>query len=177
MKKLLVLVFMACTLVLAGAAASLAYENVSPGDAYAMVMANPHVYLLDVRTIAEWQWVGHPGVNKTGEGAALEGKVVNVSYEVQENGQMVLNNHFRKDVSRLFRDRSDVVLITMCRSGSRSAAAAALLEADGFSVLNLAAGFEGKTDANGYRTVNGWKVEGFPYTYAGEGYSHQCNHR
>jgi len=30
-------------------------------------------------------------------------------------------------------------------------------------------GFEGGTDANGYRTVNGWKVIGCPYNFSATG--------
>jgi rhodanese-related sulfurtransferase len=63
-----------------------------------------------------------------------------------------------------------VNLIAMCRSGSRSLRAAEALEAAGFtSVYNMTYGFEGDRDASGYRTVNGWKVEGYPYTDGRDG--------
>ncbi len=171
MKKVFVLVTVVFSLTLAGVGSCLAFDDVIPSDAYALATSNAGYYILDVRTVAEWQWVGHPGINKAGEGAALTGKVLNISYEVSKKGQMILNDHFLKDVQDVFQDTSNVVLITMCRSGSRSKAAATVLEAAGYNVLNMVTGFEGSADTNGYRTVNAWKVEGLPYTSAGEGYS------
>lgn len=152
------------------AATAFAYEDVAPDVAYTMASTDANVYILDIRTAAEWQWVGHPGKNKLGEGAGLEGKVVNVSYKIENKGSMIVNPSFLNEINEIFGENTDVVLITMCRSGSRSANASADLEAAGYRVLNLAAGFEGGSDAAGYRTRNGWKVEGLPYTYSGAGY-------
>ena len=51
--------------VFVGSASTLyAFQNVTPQEAYEMAISDPDVYLLDVRTIAEWKWVGHPGANK-----------------------------------------------------------------------------------------------------------------
>jgi rhodanese-related sulfurtransferase len=59
----------------------------------------------------------------------------------------------------------------MCRSGQRSVEALKDLENAGYKNLyNMKYGFEGSTDINGYRTLNGWKVEGLPYTFSGAGY-------
>jgi rhodanese-related sulfurtransferase len=171
MKKMFLMVAMVLSLTLVAAASSLAFDNVTPSDAYALATSSPDFYIVDVRTLAEWQWVGHPGKNKAGEGAALEGKVVNISSMIEKKGVLIDNKRFLKDVEDLFEDKCDAVLILMCRSGGRSAAAAALLEAKGYNVLNMTTGFEGGTDANGYRTRNGWKVDGLPYTFAGEGYA------
>ena len=44
------------------------------------------------------------------------------------------------------------------------------LEAAGYtSVMNMLTGFEGGKDSDGYRTVNGWKVDGLPYNYSRDG--------
>jgi rhodanese-related sulfurtransferase len=48
-----------------------AYVDVAPSDAADMV-ANGGAFILDVRTPQEWNWVGHRGQNKLGEGAYLE---------------------------------------------------------------------------------------------------------
>jgi hypothetical protein len=32
-------------------------------------------------------------------------------------------------------------------------------------VFNIGKGFEGDKNSDGYRTVNGWKNSGLPYTY------------
>jgi rhodanese-related sulfurtransferase len=64
-----------------------------------MATSDPNAYILDVRTEAEWQWVGHPGPNKLGaadpnkleEGAGLRNKVVNISYQIEKDGVLVDN--------------------------------------------------------------------------------------
>lgn len=147
------------------------FENVTPTEAYYMATTEANTYILDVRTIAEWHWVGHPGENRLGDGAALEGKVINIPYMIEYKGDFIINPSMLVDVGNTFPSPDDVTLITMCRSGGRSVAAANLLEAAGYSnVKNMVTGFEGGKDAYGYRTVNGWKVDGFPYTYSGAGY-------
>jgi rhodanese-related sulfurtransferase len=149
-----------------------AYDDVAPDEAYDMVVEDG-AYILDVRTPQEWIWVGHPGVNKQGDGAELEGYILNVSYEVYHEGYskgdvMIVNNQFVNDVEGLL--DKDLAIITMCRSGARSVQAALILEAAGFTnVYNMVTGFEGGKDSNGYRTLNGWKVDGLPYNYSGDG--------
>lgn len=154
-----------------------AFQDITPTEAYGWATADENVFILDVRTEAEWRWVGHPGQNKLPadlggpEGAELNGKVVNISYLIDQKGQLINNKHFVKDVDDLFESNPGVVLITMCRSGSRSISAAEALEAAGYlNVYNMATGFEGGKDERGYRTVNGWKADGLPYTYSGQGY-------
>ncbi|GAB6192768.1 rhodanese-like domain-containing protein [Desulfocastanea catecholica] len=149
------------------------YEDVYPEDAADMVYYDG-AYILDVRTPQEWNWVGHPGVNRNGEGEYLDYEhVLNVPYEVYHEGYMkgdvlIVNNQFVKDVKRLL--GKDATIITMCRSGVRSVSAAIALEDAGFTdVYNMVTGFEGDKDYQGYRTVNGWKVVGLPYNYSGVG--------
>jgi len=141
-----------------------AYEDVDSEYAHACAVEDSNCYILDVRTKAEWRWVGHPGINKESEGAELEGKVVNISWLIMKRNQLVTNERFLRHVNKEFRRvRDEVELITMCRSGVRSRAAAEALEAAGYYVKNMTHGFEGDRDENGYRTENGWKVEDFPY--------------
>lgn len=151
------------------ASSAMAFEDVTPTEAYTMVTTSPDVYILDVRTDGEWKWVGHPGSNNLGEGSVLDGKVVNISYKIDYQGDFVLNPSFVSDVEELFGNAPNAVLITMCRSGSRSYAAATELEAAGYQVKNMVTGFEGSKDAYGYRTVNGWANDGLPYTHASTG--------
>lgn len=162
-----------CTISLFVCAVSTAYalDDVTPTNAAAMTMEDPNVYILDVRTAAEWKWVGHPGVNGQDEGSELVGKVVNISYKIEHAGSFVVNPAFLRDVDELFGDNQDVILITMCRSGVRSVDAGILLENAGYTVFNMVDGFEGQKDDYGYRTVSGWKVDGLPYTYSGAGYT------
>lgn len=154
-------------LVLSGAAS--AYEDVTPTQAYNLATSDPNVYILDVRTDSEWKWVGHPGADKLGNGAALEGKVVNVSYKIDYKGSFVVNPSFLSEVNEVFETNPNAVLITMCRSGKRSVAAAELLESNGYAVKNMLTGFEGGKDIYGYRTVNGWANDALPYSYSSTG--------
>ena len=166
MKKLILMV--AVLVLFAGQA--VAFENVTPTDAYLMATTDANTYILDVRTLEEWQWVGHPGANKLGEGAELEGKVVNVSFKIEYKGNFIVNPSFNDEINESFPNPADVTLITMCRSGKRSVAAALALEALGYNMKNMVTGYQGgKTDA-GYRAVNGWVIDGLPYSYSGEGY-------
>ena len=170
MKKLLSTIVILAFMVPTGSA--FGYKDVDPGEAAYMVY-NYGAVILDVRTPQEWNWVGHPGVNKTEDGQYLEGQVLNVSYEVYHEGYskgdvLIVNTHFVKDVKRLL--SKDVTIITMCRSGGRSVSAAIALENAGFTdVYNMITGFEGDKDFQGYRTLNGWKVDGLPYNYSGVG--------
>ena len=58
---------------------SYAYDEISSDDAYEMATTDANAYILDVRSEAEWIYVGHPGPNSLEEGEDLAGKVVNVS--------------------------------------------------------------------------------------------------
>lgn len=168
MKKLILMVAVLMLL----CSSAFAYENVTPGDAYLQATTDANTYIIDVRTAAEWDWVGHPGADKLGNGSDLDGKVINLSYKIEYKKDFIINPSFLSDIQGLFTDPAAVTLVTMCRSGKRSVAAAEALEAAGFvSVKNMVTGFQGGKDAFGYRTVSGWVNDGLPYTYSGEGYA------
>jgi len=150
-----------------------AFESVTPSEAYDMVVSG-EACILDVRTPQEWLWVGHPGENEQGDGADLEGAVKNVPVYVYHKkkyskaGALVENRRFVKEVKKIL--ETDRTIITMCRSGSRSFLAALALEENGFTnIYNMQTGFEGSSDSNGYRSVNGWKINGLPYNYSDAG--------
>ena len=142
-----------------------AWDDYTGQEAFDCAAYNPDCYILDVRTAEEYRWVGHPGPDKKGVyGAELVGKVVNLPWEYVINNTLVQNKLFKATARYWFgSDKDRVVLVTMCRSGKRSEAAATALEALGFTVYNMDNGFEGDADAFGYRTVNGWKNDGLPY--------------
>jgi rhodanese-related sulfurtransferase len=146
-------------------------DDVTTVEAYNMVCDNTNVYIVDVRTDAEWIWVGHPGPNNTGEGDCLDGKVVNIPFWIEKlGGWPVGNESFIKDVNEFFEDIEDPVLITMCLSGYRGGLSRDLLESEGYEAHNMIHGFQGKRDPDtGYRTVNGWVVDGLPYLYGRSG--------
>lgn len=170
MKITIIRILLTCLfLTVIGASSAIAFEDVTPQDAYTLATTDATVFILDVRTPAEWLWVGHPGANKLDEGAALAGKVINISYKIDYRGGLIINPSFTEDVAEMFEGVDNPTLITMCRSGKRSVAAATLLEANGYAALNMVTGFQGGKDAAGYRNVSGWAVNGLPYSYSSTG--------
>jgi rhodanese-related sulfurtransferase len=76
---------------------------------------------------------------------------------------LVRNPRFLGDLQRHVK-KTDVILL-LCRSGKRSAAAADALTKAGFSqVFNVAEGFEGDIDANRRRgSRGGWRSYDLPW--------------
>jgi rhodanese-related sulfurtransferase len=123
--------------------------DLSPSDAYSMLLERPNAVLVDVRTKAEWAWVGVPDIAGTRF----------VEWTGWPGGEP--NPEFIADASDGL-DRSQPILM-LCRSGSRSAAAAAALTQAGFTeVYNVAEGFEGDLDHEGHR-IGGWRGSGLPW--------------
>ncbi len=129
-------------------------KGINSKEAYKMVMGNSSdTFIVDVRTKAEYEFVGHPDLPNGSPNIPL------YFYPT-----WTLNNDFVKKVEERY--RRDAVIITICRSGKRAEVAARILLEAGFkNVLYVTDSFEGSKDKNGYRTVNGWKVNGLPYTY------------
>ncbi len=123
-------------------------------EAFKRVTNNPsHTFIVDVRTQAEYEFVGHPD---------LPNGAPNIPYKFYPGWK--INNDFVDDVKTRFKE-SDTI-ITMCRSGGRAKAAALLLQKSGLpNVFYMSDSFEGPDDENGHRTLSGWKVNGLPYTY------------
>jgi len=150
--------FMAVLLMLAFSLPTQAASAPKPIDsveAYNMVMASPSdTFIVDVRTRAEYLFVGHPD---------LPNGVPNIPYKFYPSWE--INKNFVQDVEARYK-KTDTV-ITICRSGVRAEVAAKLLVEAGFEeVYYMTDSFEGaKTDEKGHRTVDGWKVNGLPYTY------------
>ena len=129
-------------------------SDVSPATAAALV-GKPGVHLVDVRTEAEFAYVGHP------VGAV---NVPLLRFDPKTYG-MAANPKFIDEIRARF--SPDDTLLMICRSGSRSSKAAKLLVEAGYrKSFNVLEGVEGDADADGHRTVNGWKVRGLPYEYA-----------
>ncbi len=76
---------------------------------------------------------------------------------------------FADDVARLLKTSAldrEAMLVLICRSGDRSAKAADLLSALGYTrVYSVVDGYEGDLSARGRRDVNGWKNAGLPWSY------------
>jgi rhodanese-related sulfurtransferase len=131
-------------------------DNVSPKQSFAALVEDPSAQLIDVRTDAEWQYVGLPDLRDIGKQAVL------VSWQYFPSGNV--NAQFVEEL----RDAGlpeDAKLYFICRSGVRSKAAAEQALAAGYThCFNVAEGFEGRHDPEGHRgTVTGWKAEGLPW--------------
>ena len=127
--------------------------ELSLADAWSILEADDRAVLVDVRTSAEWNFVGVPTVGE------LERDVRLVEWITFPGGGP--NPEFLTAASADL-DRDQPVLF-LCRSGARSEAAARVFDAAGFTqTYNVTAGFEGDLDGDGHRG-GGWKHEGLPW--------------
>lgn len=134
--------------------------DIDVSEAWRLLNEDTRSILIDVRTQAEWNFVGLPDIETTGRPLLTE------EWQVFPGG--ALNASFAEDVAAKLRSAGiadDAPVLCLCRSGQRSASAAAALTAQGFSAcFNVAGGFEGGLDANGHRgTTGGWKAAGLPW--------------
>ena len=129
--------------------------NLPPRQAWELLASDPDAVMVDVRTRAEWQWVGGADLAELGK------RVVGIEW-VTSDGQP--NHRFVEQLAEAGLEPESPVLF-LCRSGARSTAAAQVATAAGYrSAYNVSEGFEGDPDAHGHRgTVNGWKVAGLAW--------------
>jgi rhodanese-related sulfurtransferase len=133
-------------------------DEVDPAQAYQILESDPDAVLVDVRTRAEWAFVGMPDL------AALDRPVWAVEWVSFPS--MTRNPGFLDDVANRLGDRPSGRLFFLCRSGARSMAAAQAVAQAGLGAhcTNVAEGFEGDLDEAGHRgRRNGWKVRGLPW--------------
>lgn len=129
--------------------------DVPPQQAYAALQADPSAVLVDVRTSAEWSYVGLPDLTGIGK------RVVPVEWQRFPDGSV--NDRFLDDLRRAGISEGAPIYF-LCRSGVRSAAAAEAATRAGLGpAYNVAEGFEGPLDGEGHRAVAGWKVAGLPW--------------
>ncbi len=129
---------------------NLPYEGaLMPAEAEEILRIAPGAKLVDVRTHAEWEWVGTiPGA-------------VQIEWNQYPGGKP--NPHFLVELKTQVDPESLVLFI--CRSGGRSHAAAAAATVAGYrDSYNVLEGFEGDKDAEGHRNVKGgWRAAGLPW--------------
>ncbi len=129
--------------------------DVSPTEAYEALATDPDAVLVDVRTRAEWMYVGTPDLSGIGK------RVVLLEWQGPDGS---LHGGF---VDALLDGGipTDAPVYFICRSGARSASAASAATAAGYRAAhNVAHGFEGPPDAARHRGgVAGWKADGLPW--------------
>ncbi|MDE2007078.1 MAG: rhodanese-like domain-containing protein [Rhodospirillales bacterium] len=131
-------------------------EDVPPAKTWEALRSDPKAQLVDVRTDAEWNFVGLPDLI----GAAKQ--VVLIPWQIYP--AMAVNERFAAHL-REAGLTEDQHLYFICRTGGRSMAAARAAQAAGFAhAYNVADGFEGPPDEAGHRgTKAGWKASGLPW--------------
>lgn len=133
--------------------------DVDVGEAWLKLAEAAGAQLVDVRTRAEWSFVGIPDLSALAKEPIL--------VEWQSFPSMEPNAGFLSAVMAELEARgagTDPVFF-ICRSGARSASAAAAVTAAGrSSCFNVAGGFEGRLDVARHRgVVDGWKAAGLPW--------------
>lgn len=134
--------------------------DIAPVQAWEVLQSERDAVLVDVRTSAEWNFVGLPDLSPLGKQP--------VTIEWQSLPKMTRNADFDTAIQTVLAQAKagpGSAVIFICRSGARSRDAAISLARQGFRrCYNLAGGFEGDLDAEHHRGGrNGWKHDGLPW--------------
>lgn len=126
------------------------FGALTPQESADFLAANPRARLIDVRTRAEWDWIG-----RVPESSLIEWQCY---------PEMQLNENFLSELAGEIPDRSTPILF-ICRSGARSDLAARAATAAGYEqCFNVLEGFEGNRDNQGHRsTLGGWRAHALPW--------------
>ncbi|MCC4299939.1 rhodanese-like domain-containing protein [Aurantimonas coralicida] len=134
--------------------------DVTPKECWAALADTPDAVLVDVRTVAEWSYVGVPQLAPLGKAAILQ--------EWQSFPSMAVDPDFAAKLARRIESEGgtrDTPVFFLCRSGVRSIASAVALTGAGYTnCFNVLDGFEGPPDEEAHRGRKaGWKAEGLPW--------------
>src|ERR1700674_5842235 len=129
--------------------------SVSVDEAWTRLKSGARSVLIDVRTIAEWAYVGLPDLSQIGKRPVL--------VEWQGFPDDRLNTTFVERITEALNPlgaNREAELFFICRSGARSLKAAQAMAAAGFTrCRNVADGFEGPLDTERHRgRLAGWKA-------------------
>ena len=139
-----------------------AIAEADPRAVWAVIETGRRCVVIDVRTRAEWTYVGLPELP---DGAARLALI-----EWQSFPAMAVEPDFAERAMEAIEEAGAETAFFLCRSGVRSLHAAvavsAAAQAAGRDVacVNVTGGFEGDPDPQGRRGgVNGWKAQGLPW--------------
>lgn len=133
--------------------------DLSPRESWDRMSSDGAAQLVDVRTDAEWNFVGVPNLSELGREALL--------CEWQHFPSSP-NPAFVQQVTAALKRTSycpGAALFFLCRSGARSRAAAIAMTKAGYGpCFNVSDGFEGGLNEERHRGSNGgWKASGLPW--------------
>ena len=125
--------------------------DITVQEAWKTLESDPGAILVDVRTDAEWTYVGLPDLSRLGK------RVQPISWVLFPD--MSPNMSFVQELEAC-QPEKDAPIIFLCRSGVRSIAAAEAATKAGYAkCYNVLEGFEGNKDGEGHRgRTGGWKA-------------------
>jgi rhodanese-related sulfurtransferase len=137
-----------------------AVDDVNVETTWQGLVSRPKSQLIDVRTRAEWTYVGLPDLGSIGKRPVL--------VEWQTFPDQAVDPRFIERLAgelKALGVEKDDELFFICRSGGRSLAAAKAMAELGYRAChNVAGGFEGPLDDDRHRgSVLGWKAAGLPW--------------
>ncbi len=129
--------------------------DITPEQAWKLLSENPEAVLVDVRTDAEWRFVGVPDL------ASLGRDVIYIEWNGADGKH---NENFVAELVERVPAHDDRPVVFLCRSGNRSIGAAeAATEAGIAPSYNVLDGFEGHLDGDSHRGGSGWRAIGLPW--------------
>jgi rhodanese-related sulfurtransferase len=136
-------------------------EDVAVLDVWEQLKANPSALMIDVRTRAEWTFVGVPDLSALGK------RIVTVEWQTfpENSVDPAFTQRLKSALTGLGAD-AGTHMYFICRSGGRSRMAAEAMAALGYKhCSNVADGFEGPLDPERHRgRLGGWKAAGLAWT-------------
>lgn len=130
--------------------------DIAPEETWRLLNEDPSAVLVDVRTQAEWTYIGIPDIGAAGKRTVL------VSWQTFPD--MAVNPRFAAELAEQGVTAGSTVVF-MCRTDNRSGAAARAMTGRGYArCWRMIEGFEGPLDGSKHRgTVGGWKARGLPW--------------
>ncbi|MDG5482234.1 rhodanese-like domain-containing protein [Mycolicibacterium gadium] len=129
--------------------------DITPEEAWKLLVDDPEAVLVDCRTEAEWRFVGVADLS------SLDREAVYVEWNSSDGKH---NDDFVDDLKTAGVTPGDRPVVFLCRSGNRSIGAAEAATAAGIAPsYNILDGFEGDLDDNKHRGRTGWKAVGLPW--------------
>jgi rhodanese-related sulfurtransferase len=135
-------------------------DSLSVEETWARLARDRDSVLIDVRTNAEWAFVGLPDLSSIGK------RLVQVEWQGFPVNRV--NAAFVDEATAALTAigaTKDSELFFICRSGGRSLSAAQAMAGAGYTrCRNVADGFEGPLDPDRHRgRLGGWKAKGLPW--------------
>eukprot|EP01080_Neovahlkampfia_damariscottae_P011299 gene11299-4110_t len=155
MKLVLLIVFVTFVL-------SQEVPDITPQDTLKILMADKNSFLIDIRTDAEWMWVGKPEIPTT----PWKSEPIFVQFLYHPNRN--LNpNFFEEVLSKLKKSprfKPDSKLFFLCCCASRSVKASKMFKEKGYNAYNILYGFDGPANQDRQRgKVDGWRFRNLPW--------------